>query len=93
VGCIEGLVPTLRTDKPIDQQKVDLEEQRRLFYVALTRTQHVLVLSSIKRIKRDLAWKIGAQVPHGFGTFAPALSSRFFAELGPSAPPATTSLP
>lgn len=84
VGCIEGLVPTLRTDKPINQQKADLEEQRRLFYVALRRTQDVLILSSIKRMKRDLAWKIGAQVPRGFGTFAPKLSPQFFAELGPS---------
>lgn len=87
VGCIEGLIPfiTGHTDGEINRS---LEEQRRLFYVAITRTRNVLVLSSITELQRDLAHRMGAHVRSGSPTHAHTIASRFLSELGPSRPAA-----
>ncbi len=84
-GCIEGLIPFRKDDAPQVQQTAIIQEQRRLFYVAITRCTEVLVLSSFRRLPRKLAYKIGAKVT-GKGAVAPAISSRFLSELGPTAP-------
>lgn len=81
-GCVEGLIPTVSFDDPIDVQEQQLREQRRLFYVALTRTRLTLVLSSVTRLPIEAAHNMGARVRRGGGTIA----SRFLNELGPSAP-------
>jgi DNA helicase-2/ATP-dependent DNA helicase PcrA len=85
-GCIEGLVPTLDGRAPVAEQAAALAEQRRLFYVAMTRCTEVLVLSSAVRIDRAFAWRIRAEVPRGRGPVAATIASRFFDELGPTAP-------
>jgi ATP-dependent DNA helicase UvrD/PcrA len=82
-GCIEGLVPTLTREGTPQQQQSELEEQRRLFYVAITRAKELLVLSSVIRLQRDLAFRIGARVI-GYGDAT--ITSRFIGELGPAAP-------
>ena len=43
VGCEEGLIPYVREGKSFD-----LEEERRLFYVGMTRAQHKLILTQAK---------------------------------------------
>jgi hypothetical protein len=58
--CIEGLIPRVDRDVPQAGQDRQLREQRRLFYVALTRTRQVLVLSSVARMAKDVAFKVGA---------------------------------
>jgi DNA helicase-2/ATP-dependent DNA helicase PcrA len=85
-GCIEGLIPTLNREETLAEQRANLQEQRRLFYVAITRAEEVLVLSSVTRLPREFAHKIGAIVTGYGGTIA----TRFLAELGPSAPPPST---
>jgi len=62
------------------------EEQRRLFYVAITRARQILFLSSVSELPRDLAHRIGAQVRGGSPSHAHNISSRFLAELGRSRP-------
>jgi DNA helicase-2/ATP-dependent DNA helicase PcrA len=86
VGCIEGLIPTLRDDLPPAEQARSLEEQRRLFYVAITRTRRILVLSSVTQIPRDMAYRMRARVRGGVRTHAATIASRFIAELGPTCP-------
>lgn len=84
-GCVEGLIPFRKDDEsPSEQQRI-LEEQRRLFYVAITRCSEVLMLSSFLRIQSALAFKIGAKV-RGYGTIKSTIASPFLAELGPVAP-------
>jgi ATP-dependent DNA helicase UvrD/PcrA len=81
-GCVQGLIPAI--DKkltPAIAVKL-LLEQRRLFYVAVTRAREWLVLSSALRIDLGLAHKIGAVVRRG----GVALTSQFIGELGPAAP-------
>ncbi len=43
-GCIEGLIPSHPRNLPFEEQMRFREEQRRLFYVAITRTRRTLVL-------------------------------------------------
>ena len=79
MGCNEGMIPRIDYGDPLAQQGRSREEQRRLFYVALTRTTETLVLSSISHIPRQQALKMGLGVQGG-------RASQFLSELGPSRP-------
>lgn len=85
VGCIEGLIPLVIGDS-VAEQNLSLEEQRRLFYVAITRTRNILILSSVTQLPRNLAHRMGVQVRGGNRTNARTIASRFISELGPTRP-------
>ncbi len=85
VGCIEGLCPVRDSDLTPDEQRCSLQEQRRLFYVAVTRCREILVLSSVVALEKRIAYKIGACVTGG-GAVGQTVTSQFIAELGPAAP-------
>jgi DNA helicase-2/ATP-dependent DNA helicase PcrA len=85
-GCTEGLIPFRDDKEPQAEQDAVLREQRRLFYVAITRCTEALVLSSAARMARQLAWKIGAKVQPGKSATGNTIASRFLDELGPTAP-------
>ena len=88
VGCIEGALPSNNEgDTPAEQQRL-LEEQRRLFYVAVTRPKQILVLSSITQLPRKLAHRIGIPLISGPSANGHTIASRFLRELGPSRPQA-----
>jgi superfamily I DNA/RNA helicase len=94
-GCIEGLLPAAPDpDKSPQEQQADLEEQRRLLYVGLTRVKAapdtnqpgVLLLTYSRSMTLADAMQSGitpARVSYG-DAFENA--SRFIRELGPSAP-------
>lgn len=82
-ACVEGLIPSLPEDGMSDVEKAGhLEEQRRLFYVAITRTRRVLVLSSVTQLPKAEAHRMRARV----GSSGQTVASRFIDELGPSRP-------
>lgn len=85
VGCVEGLCPVHDPDLTQEEKDASLKEQRRLFYVAITRCREILVLSSVAKIEKRIAHKIGART-RGRGRYAQAITSRFISELGPEAP-------
>lgn len=85
MGCVEGLVPTLPRDATQAERDVALEEQRRLFYVSITRARQILVLSSVTSLPRDLAYRMGVEV-RGRGNTVGTITSRFINELGPTRP-------
>ena len=61
IGCVEGVLPHARTTDPriTDASVADLEEERRLFYVGVTRARDVLYLTRHKeRIHRGRLVKI-----------------------------------
>jgi superfamily I DNA/RNA helicase len=87
-ACIQGLIPFLDDTETLKQAAATLKEQRRLFYVAITRCTEKLVVSSAINMRRDLAWKIGAKVVSGRGQVAATIASQFLHELGPQALPA-----
>lgn len=84
-GCIEGLCPVRDDDLTVSEQRRMLEEQRRLFYVAMTRCREVLVLSSVTQLEKRVAYKIGAIV-RGGGEVGTTITSRFIDDLGPAKP-------
>jgi superfamily I DNA/RNA helicase len=85
-GCMQGLIPNLSTKETPKEQEIHDQEQRRLFYVAITRCTEILVLSSVNHLDRKLAYQLGVQVFDTSGQFAAAIASNFLDELGPSAP-------
>jgi len=84
-GCIRGLIPFQNLDETPAEQAQILLEQRRLFYVAITRCTEILVLSSALWLQRNFAFRIGAQI-QGNGDPVRAVTSQFIAELGQQAP-------
>ena len=84
-GCIEGLIPFRNDELPIAEQDRNLREQRRLFYVAITRCTQFLAISSFRKIESRIAFKIGAKTV-GRGAVVNTIASQFIGELGPSAP-------
>jgi DNA helicase II / ATP-dependent DNA helicase PcrA len=83
-GCIQGLIPFERRDETPQEQQQILLELRRLFYVIITRSTEILVLSSALRLNRDLAFQIGCRVSK-YGNPAATVVSQFLAEFGTTA--------
>ena len=85
-GLVEGLIPRIDDDASEPQQVAALEEQRRLFFVGMTRTTRVLVLSSYSQLEDTLVHQLN--IPHGprNGRFLRTLASRFIGELGGELP-------
>ncbi|QQR89549.1 MAG: ATP-dependent helicase [Myxococcales bacterium] len=89
MNCVEGLVPYIDRKESQYEATLTEQEQRRLFYVAITRTSKTLVLSSCTKVEKSLAHKLGMKV-RGFGRTANAIASKFLNELGPQCPEAIT---
>lgn len=87
-GCVDGLIPSMPRDATLADKLRALEEQRRLFYVAITRTTRSLVLSSVNYIDAADAHRMGAMVRRTNGHRAVTIASRFLGELGPARPEA-----
>lgn len=85
-GCIEGLIPTFKKDATQNEQAVNIEEQRRLFYVAITRAKQHLILSQASQLPFDVAQKMRARTRYGNNQLARTISSQFLGELGGARP-------
>ena len=85
-SCIEGLLPFTDSELTLGEQEESIREQRRLFYVAITRCTEILVLSSFTQIARRLAMNIGTQIKRYGGGLGYTNTSQFIDELGPAAP-------
>jgi ATP-dependent DNA helicase UvrD/PcrA len=86
VGCIHGLMPYIDDDILPADMPVHLEEQRRVFYVALTRAKEILVLSSAATLPRRLARRIGAVLQGGNQHVGQSIACEFIDDLGPDPP-------
>ncbi|MCP4100470.1 MAG: ATP-dependent helicase [Lentisphaerae bacterium] len=94
-GAIDGLIPRLPredADLGLEEMAEQLHEQRRLFYVALTRTTNTLVLSSFQRVELGQAHRQGLPLgrKHWKSKTGTTLPSRFLQELGRDLPGAET---
>jgi DNA helicase II / ATP-dependent DNA helicase PcrA len=86
VGLLEGLVPGQPDPKSTpEEQAGKLAEDRRVFYVALTRSKETLVLSSVTHLEKAQAYSMRV-LSTGKGQIVRTKASRFLAELGPAAP-------
>ena len=86
MGCLEGLLPKIDYEDTQAEQTRSLEEQRRLFYVAITRSKQTLVLSSVAALSTKLAHRMRANVGRSRGSNSQTTTSRFIAELGRECP-------
>ncbi len=84
-SCIDGLIPLIDEGKTPNEQQQELEENRRLFYVGITRTKKILILSSVLYMKAGTAKQMKIKY-RGSGNVVNVLSSRFLAEFGPCSP-------
>jgi len=82
-GCIETLIPHIDISLTRQEQERMLEEQRRLFYVSITRTTKMLILSNAITMERGSAYRMRAKVGFGDATRGRTTPSRFLRELGP----------
>lgn len=85
-GCVAGALPTLRPGLSSTAQQQAIEEQRRLFYVAITRTTSTLVLSSAATSPYGEAMQMGLTVARRHHGNAILQASPFMSELGQQAP-------
>ncbi len=85
-SCIQGLIPLIDEEKTPNAQQQELEENRRLFYVGITRTKKVLILSSILYMNAGLAKQMKIKHIVVNEGLAKVQSSSFLRELGPSCP-------
>lgn len=92
-GCLEGIIPFVRggLDEPDGIRA--LEEQRRLFYVAITRSSETLILSSSLRMPLADAMSMNVKFVGPPRADVQCRASRFLAELGPSRPMVRTDVP
>jgi len=86
-SCMEGWLPSLSDEAITHDDALRYErEQRRLFYVAITRCTEAMVLSSFEQMPLVHAHR-SRLVPRGAGRAAAfGTTSRFISELGPHAP-------
>jgi superfamily I DNA/RNA helicase len=97
-GCIEGLLPK-QPDRalPIVDQVAQLEEQRRLFFVGITRVKAIpaegkpgtLLLTYSMRMPLADAMTAGISPAHSAYGHAQLLASRYIGEMAPAAPAPT----
>jgi superfamily I DNA/RNA helicase len=92
-GLVQGSIPRVDWDAPDAAQQ--LEEQRRLFFVGMTRTTNILVLSSYSALDFPTALRLGASTgarlsagPRRPDDRYRVVASHFLDELGPGLPPA-----
>jgi DNA helicase-2/ATP-dependent DNA helicase PcrA len=85
-GCVAGILPFIDKDDPPAEQERKRQEQRRLFYVGITRSTETLVLNSSIRMPLASGYTMGMPVLAWQGSDVILQSSPFMSELGPSAP-------
>lgn len=82
LGCVEGLIPSVKGVGHLEEQNTLLAEQRRLFYVAMTRAKERLILSTWAKASQAEAMQMGVANPRWAGKGIMKVSpSRFLSEL------------
>ena len=86
-SCVDGIIPFKVRGLNRDDSKRHLEEQRRLFYVGLTRTTNILVISTFLQLPSSLAHRIMPNlILRRRGGNVRTRTSPFISELGSEAP-------
>jgi DNA helicase II / ATP-dependent DNA helicase PcrA len=86
-GCINGILPGSPDEEDPPQEQIrKMQEQRRLFYVGVTRSTETLVLNSSVRMPFAAAVQMRMRIAQRAGAIAILQASRFLGELGPTAP-------
>ncbi|MGI6139529.1 MAG: hypothetical protein GX117_14555 [Candidatus Hydrogenedentes bacterium] len=87
---LQDLISNIDTTAPSPEEDAKIEEQRRLFYVAITRARQTLILSSVTRLPLKTARKMLIKKGKYSGGMLETITSTFIHELGPQCPAAVT---
>ncbi|MBZ5529791.1 MAG: ATP-dependent helicase [Acidobacteriia bacterium] len=88
-GCIAGIMPSIDPkDAPAEQER-QRQEQRRLFYVGITRTTETLMINSSIRMLSAAAFRMRMPKLATAGMYVILQASPMLPDLGPTAPPST----
>ena len=93
-GLVQGSIPRIKEGITPAVQQESIEEQRRLFFVGLTRTTNILVLSSYSALDFHTAKQLGAETGSRLGGYPGKASptrvfaTQFLSELGQNLPAA-----
>jgi len=90
LGCVAGALPMIKAGLSPTQTIRSIEEQRRLFYVAITRTSETLAVSSAATSGIGEAKQMGLTITQTRGPRAILQASQFLSEFGGSAPGAVS---
>jgi superfamily I DNA/RNA helicase len=93
VGCVAGALPTISDGLSPSAEAAHFAEQRRLFYVAITRATHTLVLSGAATMTMRDAMRAGvrhAGFVRGQQGVVHTRSTPYLAEMGATVPPTLT---
>jgi len=85
-GCVSGILPSIDSSASLAEQNRQRQEQRRLFYVGITRSTETLILSSAVRMPYGQAMHMRMPVIPGPYGMAILQASPFLSELGADAP-------
>jgi DNA helicase II / ATP-dependent DNA helicase PcrA len=85
-GAIQGCIPRIERDLTRVEEQRFHEEQRRLFYVAITRPRKILIISSARALPRSAAYRMGVPVRGQNPDMARTIASVFIDELGADRP-------
>jgi DNA helicase-2/ATP-dependent DNA helicase PcrA len=88
-GCVAGIMPSIDDKDPPAEQERQRQEQRRLFYVGITRSTETLVINTSIRMPYAAAFLMRMPVLARAGVYAILQASPMLPELGPTAPPVT----
>ena len=90
MSCIDGLLPRIDNDATAEEIRAQLEEQRRLFYVAITRCKcstdynGILIISSFVGLPGNEALQIN--IAASPSAWRRVRASRFISEFRDTAP-------
>lgn len=84
-SCVEGLIPSIKKNLTPEEQTAQRNENRRLFYVGITRSREILIISSFLYLPIEMARDMSI-IYQRSGHVAQVQSSDFIRELGPTCP-------
>jgi superfamily I DNA/RNA helicase len=85
-GCVAGIMPSIDAKDPPAEQERQRQEQRRLFYVGITRTTETLMINSSIRMLSAAAFRMRMPKLATAGMYVILQASPMLPELGPTAP-------
>lgn len=81
LGVCEEALPGERRDEYPGTEGDYVNEQRRLFYVSITRAKETLVISRPRRVRRGLAYQLGLAITNGYQFWVDLKMSPFLHEI------------
>ena len=81
LGVCEEALPGERRDEYPGTEAEYVDEQRRLFYVSITRAKKTLAISRARRVRRGLAYQLGLGLTPGRQFWAQLRMSPFFHDI------------